>query len=122
MMSDEIGVGRFPAPDKWILQHLPEELHGMFGFRDEPTHDDGHSDEIQYVFTVELPGGGTMKKALLMHYVNGDDPTVAFIIDDTIELDGIPFTVKTWDFERVPARHGEPGRTHHLVGLAVADD
>lgn len=121
-MPDKLGTGRFPVPEKWILQQLPEKLHGMFGFRDEPTYDDGHSDEIQYIFTVALPDGATMKKALLMHYVNGEDPVVAFAIDDTIELDGIAFTVKAWDFERVPAQHGEAAYTHHIVELAVAGD
>lgn len=118
-MSDETGTGRFPVPEKWILQQLPKELHGMFGYRGEAGFDDCR-DEIDYTYTMDLPDGATMKKALLVHYVHEGAPAVAFIIDDEIKLDGIPFTVVSWDFRDIPARGDEPGYRHHVVDLRLA--
>jgi hypothetical protein len=119
-MADEVGTGRFPVPEKWILQQLPEELHGMFGYRGEPAFGDDCRDEIDYTYTVGLPDGATMKKAILVQYVPDDAPVVAFIIDDKIELEGISFTVRNWDSREIPAQHGERAYTHHEVDLILA--
>ena len=121
-MTDEIGIGRFPVPEKWILQQLPEKLHSMFGYRGETDSEDCRNcrDEVDYTYTVDLPDGATMKKAILVHYVSGSAPVVAFIIGDEIELDGIPFTVLDWEPRHMPPQGGESGYTHHVVDVKLA--
>lgn len=116
----EAGTGRFPVPEKWILERLPAEMHGMFGFRGESHLDpDSTRDEIEYTYTVDIPGG-TMKKAILVHYVGDEDPAVAFVIDDVIELDGIRFAVQDWKTRVIPPNSGCRGYTLHEVDVRLA--
>lgn len=120
-MADERTIGRFPVPERWILERLPKELHGLFGARQEPSLDDEDvSDEIQYTYTFDIPGGGTMKKALLVECVPDGSPAVVFLIGDTVEVDGVPLVVRTWDTRDVSSQNGLRGYRVHQVDTTLA--
>lgn len=116
------GTGRFPLPEKWILDRLPERLHTMFGFRGEPVLSGACRDEIEYVYTISLPDSITMKKTLLLHYVEDDDVTVVFIVDDPIEVDGIEFLVSDWSFRDTRSGGDALGCRMHTVMLRLPEE
>jgi hypothetical protein len=120
-MYEKIGVGRFPIPDKWVLRQLPEELHGMFGPHGDPDVGPDHDgDDIYYTYSVGLPDGNAMKKALIAHYAGSGTP-VTFTVGDEIELEGLRFTVQSWSRETVPARGDGLEYAIHEVGVKLAD-
>lgn len=98
--EEKSGTGRFPVPrEKWILDQLPEEVTGFFGFRGENTPD-RFGDLVDYYCTIKYPDGSTLKYPVLVHYLAEDGVPVVFIIGETVELDGIPFKVVDYDSKR----------------------
>lgn len=121
-MNNTGGTDRFPVPDKWILKQLPEGLHSLFGPRGKPEFDfDSISDQIYYTYTVGLPDGNAMKKALFAHYVNEGGPAVSFTVGDETELEGIRFVVQSWTRDEVLPRGDARGYMIHQVDLKLAD-
>lgn len=103
------------------MDQLPKELHGIFGFRGEPVPD-VFQDEIEYVTPMRTPDGEPFRKSLLIHYASDDVP-VAFIIGDTVELDGVEMTISGYSSDVIPLNGPESfSYTYHYVVVVKADD
>lgn len=119
-MSDVNGTGRFPMPTiSWVTRQIPAELVPLFGFRGERIPDEYH-DTIEYLYTIEYPDGTPYRMPILVEYIGDQEaPTVAFIVGDTIELNGIPVTVKSWDRGEIPPSGRLNGYAYHQVTVAL---
>lgn len=98
--KEQDGVGRFSMPrEKWILDQLPEMLKGFFGYRDEYIPD-RFCEAIDYTYWISYPDGSGYDKEFLIHYLVDNEVPTAFIIGDTVILDGVPFRVLDYTSER----------------------
>lgn len=124
-MSNASGIGRFPMPTThWITKQMPAELVPLFGFRDERIPDE-YRDEIEYLYTIDYPDGTPYRMSILVEYISDpEEPVVAFVMGDTIELDGASVVVANWESGRVPATSSLGGYTYHqvTVTLPAAED
>jgi hypothetical protein len=120
-MSEAAGTGRFPMPTiRWITAQLPKELYPLFGFRGEAVPETCR-DVVEYTYTLKYPDDTDYPMSILAHYVPEEDPAVAFIIDDEIELDGIRLVVKDHVSREVKPGGGDPGHTYHQVTVALPE-
>lgn len=118
-MSEATGTGRFPMPTiGWITAQLPEELYPLFGFQGE-TVPETCRDIVEYLYVLKYPDDTDYRMSILAHYVPEDDPAVAFIIDDEIELDGIRLVVKEYTSRETRPGGEDPGYTLHQVTVAL---
>ena len=118
-MSEANGTGRFPMPTThWITRQVPAELVPLFGFRGEQIPDEYH-EAIEYLCVINYPDGTPYRMPVLVEYISDPEaPPVAFIVGDTIELDGIPVVVKNWDRGKIPAVANLGGYVYHQVTVA----
>lgn len=118
-MSEAAGTGRFPMPTVgWITAQLPEELYPLFGFRGEAVPETAR-DVVEYLYVIKYPDDTDYRMPVLAQYTSDDDPAVAFVIDDEIELDGIRLVVKEHVSREVKPGGDDPGYTFHQVTVAL---
>lgn len=114
-MSENKWTGRFPMSTiPWVTRQLPKELYPMFGFRGEEIPRK-FRDQIEYMYPLEAPDGSPYPVSILMGYAEEGDPEVAFVIGDTISLDGVNVIVRDWDMRTIPSSSHFSAFLHHLV-------
>lgn len=120
-MSEAAGTGRFPMPTVgWITAQLPEELYPLFGFRGEAVPEAAR-DVVEYLYVIKYPDDTDYRMPILAQYTSGDDPAVAFVIDDEIELNDIRLVVKEHISREVKPGGEDPGYTFHQVTVALPE-
>jgi hypothetical protein len=119
---EKISTGRFPAPHvAWIVNQLPRELHGMFGFRGEEVPEK-YDEEIEYVYKIAYPDGSAYLKSLLVEYISGRGIPTGFIIDDEIDLDGVRMIVKNHLQRDVQSGGEGSAYVYHRVTVDLPED
>lgn len=120
-MSEAAGTGRFPMPNVgWITAQLPEELYPLFGFRGEAVPETAR-DVVEYLYVIKYPDDTDYRMPILAQYTSDEDPAVAFVIDDEIELDGIRLIVKEHVAREVKPGGEDPGYSFHQVTVVLPE-
>lgn len=125
--EEKRNLGRFRLPQegryRWLHDQIPEVMHGMFGCREGDNMPEVITEEIQYVYEVEVPDGEGYPsyQPVLVHYLEPGDPVVAFILDDEIELDNLKFIVRKATSEQIPGRYGIPPYTLWTVVVELPE-